>query len=193
MNITENKYKLVEIFYSIQGEGVRVGTPNIFVRFSYCNLSCSFCDTPYNDVNLELSEEELISNIEAFNCKNIIFTGGEPTLQLNDKLLKKLKDKNFYLAIESNGIKEISSLIDFICVSPKSKKIAQLEGDELKFVLKKGDNLPNKIGNFRNYLISPEMNYNEPNFENIDYCIELIKNNPEWRLSIQSHKFLKIR
>ena len=187
------KYKLVEIFYSIQGEGIRVGTPNIFVRFSLCNLSCSFCDTPYNDINFELTLDELLTEIEKFSCKNIIFTGGEPTLQLDDELLKVLKDKNYYLAIESNGIKKIPELIDFICVSPKSKKFEQLVGDELKLVLKEGDKLPERLGNFREYLISPEMNYNTPNFENINYCIELIKTNPEWRLSIQSHKFLKIR
>ncbi|MEK7431901.1 MAG: 7-carboxy-7-deazaguanine synthase QueE [Cyanobacteriota bacterium] len=189
----EKKYKLVEIFYSIQGEGTRVGTPNIFVRFSYCNLSCDFCDTPYNDINLELSEEELIKEIEKFKCKNIIFTGGEPTLQLNDNFLIKMKNKGYYLAIESNGIKEVSNIIDFICISPKSKKINQLIGDELKFVLKKGDFLPNKIGNFKNYLISPEMNYNLPNFDNINYCIDIVKENPSWSLSIQTHKFLNIR
>jgi 7-carboxy-7-deazaguanine synthase len=186
-------YKLVEIFYSLQGEGVRAGTPNIFVRFSYCNLSCDFCDTPYNDVNHQLTFSELISKIETYPCKNIIFTGGEPTLQLDDLLLKELKDKGYYLAIESNGIKPISELIDFICVSPKSKKFSQHHGDELKFVLKTGDSLPQKTGNFKHYLISPEMNYDVPNFENINYCIELVKNNPEWRLSTQSHKFLKIR
>lgn len=187
------KFKLVEIFYSIQGEGVRVGTPNIFVRFSNCNLSCRYCDTPYNDVNMELSENELISELEKYPCKNLILTGGEPTLQLDNDFLAKLKSKGYYLAIESNGIKKIPSLIDYVCISPKSKKIAQTTGNEIKYVLKKGDILPEKIGNFDNYLISPEMNYDSPNPENIDYCIELVKNNPDWRLSIQTHKFLKIR
>lgn len=186
-------YKLVEIFYSVQGEGIRTGTPNIFVRFSHCNLSCNFCDTPYNDVNLELNLSQLINEIEKYPCKNIIFTGGEPTLQLDNELLSELKKRNYYLAIESNGIKETPNLIDFICISPKSKKFIQLSGDEIKFVLKKGDNLPELSGNFKNYLISPEMNYNSPNMENIDYCVELVKNNPQWRLSIQSHKFMKIR
>lgn len=186
-------YQLVEIFYSIQGEGIRLGTPNIFIRFSHCNLSCSFCDTPYNDVNLELNLLQLIDKIEKYPCKNIIFTGGEPTLQLDDQLLSEFKNRGYYLAIESNGIKDIPKLIDFICISPKSKKFNQQSGDEIKFVLKKGDLIPEKIGNFKNYLISPEMNYDTPNMDNIDYCVEIIKNNPDWRLSIQSHKFMKIR
>mgnify|MGYP001580344384 FL=1 len=186
-------YKLVEIFYSLQGEGIRVGTPNIFVRFSYCNLSCDFCDTPYNDVNHEFTLSELISEIKSYPCKNIIFTGGEPTLKLDDELLKELKEEGYYLAIESNGIKPVPELIDFICVSPKSKKFSQMSGDELKFVLKAGDPLPEKVKGFSDYLISPEMKYDSPNFENINYCVELVKNNPEWRLSIQNHKFLKIR
>lgn len=186
-------YKLVETFYSLQGEGLRTGTPNIFVRFSYCNLTCSFCDTPYNDVNLELNLEQLIENIESYPCKNIIFTGGEPTLQLDNELLELLKKKGFYLAIESNGILPVPLLIDYICVSPKSKKFSQKQGDELKYVLKKGAPLPERVGEFKHYLISPEMNYDTPNIENINYCIELIKNNPEWRLSTQSHKFLNIK
>lgn len=187
------KFKLVEIFYSIQGEGVRVGTPNIFVRFSTCNLSCSYCDTPYNDVNMELTAEELITELEKYPCKNLILTGGEPTLQIDNELLANLKNQGYYLAIESNGINEVPNLIDYICISPKSKKFAQLKGNEIKYVLKKGDSLPIQIGDFDNYLISPEMNYDSPNFENINYCIELVKNHPEWRLSIQTHKFLRIR
>ena len=108
-------------------------------------------------------------------------------------LLKELKEEGYYLAIESNGIKPVPELIDFICVSPKSKKFSQMSGDELKFVLKAGDPLPEKVKGFSDYLISPEMKYDSPNFENINYCVELVKNNPEWRLSIQNHKFLKIR
>jgi len=186
-------YKLVEIFYSIQGEGNRIGTPNIFVRFSFCNLSCKFCDTPYNDVNFEFTLEELLNEIKKYNCKNIIFTGGEPTLQLDEELLLELKNRNYYLAIESNGIQTIPNLIDYISISPKSKKIAQLSGDEIKFILKKDDLLPDKIGDFKHYFISPEMNYNTPNFENINYCIDLVKENPSWKLNIQIHKFLNIR
>lgn len=187
------KYKLVEIFYSLQGEGLRVGTPNIFIRFSHCNLSCDFCDTPYNDVNLELDKNELLENIKQYNCKNIILTGGEPMLQVDDELISLFKENNYYLAIESNGIKEVHKEIDYICISPKSKKFFQITGDELKYVIKVGDKIPQKIGDFKNYLISPEMNYNTPNFDNLNYCIELVKNNPEWRLSIQSHKFMNIR
>jgi len=187
------KYKLVEIFYSIQGEGNRTGTANIFVRFSFCNLSCSFCDTPYNDVNYELSLEELLNEISKFDCKNIIFTGGEPSLQLDNELLSELKNRNYYLAIESNGTKEISNMIDYISISPKSNNLKQLSGDEIKFVLKKDSPLPEKIGVFKHYFISPEMNYDTANFENINYCIDLIKKNPSWKLNIQIHKFLSIR
>lgn len=187
------KYKLVEIFYSVQGEGVRVGTPNIFIRFSHCNLSCDFCDTPYNDVNLELDKNQILQYISQYSCKNIVLTGGEPTLQIDDELISLFKENSYYLAIESNGIKEIHPGIDFICISPKSKKFTHTYGDEIKYVLKKGDKIPPKTGNFKNYLISPQMNYNSPDMENLNYCVELIKNNPEWRLSIQSHKFMNIR
>lgn len=187
------KYKLVEIFYSIQGEGIRVGTPNIFIRFSHCNLSCDFCDTPYNDVNMEMERYQILEHIKQYPCKNIILTGGEPTLQLDEEIIKMFKDEGYYLAIESNGIKKIPQGIDYICVSPKSKRFEQNYGDELKYVLKTGETIPEKKGDFKNYLISPQMNYSTPDLDNLNYCIELIKTNPEWRLSIQSHKFMNIR
>ena len=108
----ENKYELVEVFYSLQGEGFRSGTANIFVRFSHCNLSCSFCDTPYTEVNLTLSESELIKKIKTYPSKNIIFTGGEPTLALKESLVRKLKKEGYYKSSSGIGIKSVNRLLN---------------------------------------------------------------------------------
>ena len=79
------KYKINDIFYSIQGEGYYTGNAVIFIRFSGCNLKCSFCDTDHSRYKF-LTKEEIYTKIKKFNSKHIIFTGGEPTLQINKEL-----------------------------------------------------------------------------------------------------------
>ena len=76
--------KYSEIFYSIQGEGQLVGLPSVFFRTSYCNLRCIWCDTPYTSwqpENKDISVEEAVSAILAYNCQQVVITGGEPFLQ----------------------------------------------------------------------------------------------------------------
>lgn len=182
------KYKINEIFYSIQGEGYYTGTPAVFVRFSGCNLSCDFCDTPHESFT-EYTKEQLIKEIGSFNCHFIIFTGGEPMLQLNKELLHPLKDAGFYLAIETNGTIEIPRSFDFdwITVSPKFGWI-QKEGSELKVVYK-GQDLTHYHHSsvFDYYYLQP------CSMKNIKEVIAKVKENPKWNLSIQIQKLLKIR
>ena len=94
--------KVNEIFYSIQGEGANSGTPLIFVRFSGCNLACKFCDTDFRKY-VEMSEEDIVAKVGQYaDCKAVIFTGGEPLLQLNEKLCNLLHEKGYWIAVESN-------------------------------------------------------------------------------------------
>ena len=192
----ENKYELVEVFYSLQGEGFRSGTANIFVRFSHCNLSCSFCDTPYTEVNLTLRESELIKKIKTYPSKNIIFTGGEPTLALKESLVRKLKKEGYYLAIETNGLIPVLKEIDWITVSPKTalKFIKQKRGNELKIIFGTQKNLAEwRKLDFDYYFLSPENNRETLNPENNRRVIEYVKNNARWRFTTQIHKVLGIR
>lgn len=187
------KLNINDIFYSLQGEGMRAGTANIFIRLAKCNLKCSFCDTDFETFK-EYTVEELFVELYKYPCKYIIWTGGEPTLQLTDEIVSVFKERGYYQAIETNGLKKIPEGIDFITVSPKTKiKNYQPNIDELKYVLAKGDDLPKITTVARAYIISP-MNYkDELNWENINYCVELIKRNPLWRLSLQTQKILKIK
>lgn len=140
MNLTVN-----EIFYSLQGEGARVGQPSIFIRLSKCNLACSFCDTDF-EFGRDMTIEEILDEIGLFGCDWIVWTGGEPTLQLTDEIVAAFKQNGYKQAIETNGTRRVPAGIDYITCSPKQnfKKIRTLipYADELRFPLQKGDSLP---------------------------------------------------
>lgn len=180
------KYKINEIFYSLQGEGYFTGTAAIFIRFTNCNLKCDFCDTDFKE-NFELTKEQILSEIKQYNCKMIIFTGGEPTLQINEDLISYLKQFGYYLAIETNGINKVIDNIDWITVSPKNENLKQNSGNELKLIF---DTLQPEIFinlNFKHFYLQPKSE------QNIDKIINYIKENTKWKLSLQTQKLLKIR
>jgi len=187
-----------EIFYSLQGEGARKGSPNIFVRFAQCNLECGFCDTEFESFR-ELTVDELLEECGRFLCKNIIFTGGEPLLQLTGDVVRIFKKAGYFLAIETNGTITPPKGLDWIAVSPKvaehvvAKKFNGVHINELKYVRNKSQGIPRPKVNADHYFISPEFDGDYPNKANIDHCIELVKENPGWKLSVQEHKLLKIR
>jgi 7-carboxy-7-deazaguanine synthase len=153
-----------ELFYSIQGEGPQVGMPAWFIRTTGCNLTCSFCDTKYA---LKEGKEMSIIDIKRKinnNCKNIVFSGGEPLLQ-EDLLdvIKSLGDKNIY--IESNGTIFKSDLINFatFIVSPKP----QFLNTKYMEVLKKWA----QLATFK-FVINNKWDFDEA----IDICKKLKKN-----------------
>lgn len=191
--------KVREIFYSIQGEGAKQGTASIFIRLSNCNLNCWFCDTDWS-TGTEMSIKEIKKEISKYPCKEIVWTGGEPTLQLTDEILKQFH--GYYHCIESNGTNEIPSLINYIVISPKDtglhKSIKKV--NEIRIPLSSLNDYPDvkEYPMADNYFVSP-LFLGKPkerfqlNISNIEFCIEFIKKNPEWRLSLQIHKLLKIR
>jgi len=195
------KLNIVEIFYSIQGEGANTGMPAIFIRLGGCNLQCWYCDTEWHHYK-EMSIPEILSAIAPYNCKNIIWTGGEPTLQLTNDILGYFN--GYYHCIETNGTNPVPTLIDYISCSPKVSP-ARLKQhftyiDEIRFPLSKGDILPSieELPSAKHYYISPlflgaENERMERNQENIDYCLDYILQHPGWKLSIQLHKLLNIR
>ena len=94
--------KINEIFYSLQGEGFHTGTPAVFIRFSGCNLRCSFCDTHHEEGTL-MSDEQLIDAVSAYPCRMVILTGGEPSLWIDETLIERLHQAGKYVCIETNG------------------------------------------------------------------------------------------
>lgn len=195
-------YKIVEIFHSVQGEGARAGIPHVFIRFGKCNLACEWCDTDFETYD-EMSVNEIVKIVKEFNCKKVIYTGGEPMLNDLWPISRELKKLGIELSCESNGTIEIpEGLLDWICISPKDQeypgvKIRQRSGDELKVVyvgqdLAMYDEL--KQG-FDNLFLQPcyiESETVEWNGKNFSLTENVVKSNSEWRLSLQTHKWMQI-
>jgi len=195
------KLNISEIFYSIQGEGVRVGTANVFIRTQGCKAQHACfamgikCDTEFES-GREYSIDMIYNEIKDFDCKNIIWTGGEPAQQLTDDILQFFKEKGYYQCIETSGLFPVSPLIDFISVSPKvaehviKKNFKKVS--ELRYVRHKGQSIPNPSIKADYYFVSPHSDGFTLNFDNIKHCLELVKNNPIWRISIQMHKIYSV-
>lgn len=113
--------KFVEIFESVKGEGMQAGVPMMFIRFATCNLSCDFCDTPYNRVGIRMTVDELVEYVRGRHPSWVIFTGGEPMVQLNREITSQLKDVGIKMAIETNGMIYNDAMLDldYINISPK--------------------------------------------------------------------------
>ena len=194
-------YPIVEIFHSVQGEAFHSGVPHVFIRFGNCNLRCEWCDTNFLEYE-EMELDDIIDEVLKYNCKRVIFTGGEPCLQDLKTIGSELKKYGINLSVETNGTIKVPELIDWICVSPKDQvypnsKIIQRTGDELKVVycgqnLSMYDDL--KQG-FTHHFIQPcyiEAESIEQNGANFAVVENLVKENPGWRLSLQTHKWMGV-
>jgi len=143
--------KVNEIYHSIQGESSKSGLPCVFVRLTYCNLRCTYCDTEYAFYDGEdKSIEEILNEVKKYNCKLVEVTGGEPLVQKETlELMKRLCDEGFDVMLETGGsltIKDIDErvliIMDLKCPSSKMEKKNLYENinflkpaDELKFVI----------------------------------------------------------
>lgn len=221
-------YRINEVFYSLQGEGVRAGTANVFVRFSGCNLTCTRdgeagfdCDTEFTSGRTFTAEELLAEAMRVGGtCRSVIFTGGEPMLHLDDELLRAFKrlasapgnasgrtplDGIWHIAVETNGTLDLpSNGIDWVCVSPKSAEhtLRVKRASEVKYVRHAGQGIPRPTIEADHYLISPAFETligpsGQPVFrplpDALAWCIQLVKENPKWRLSVQQHKTWGVR
>jgi 7-carboxy-7-deazaguanine synthase (Cx14CxxC type) len=207
-------FHVKEIYYTLQGEGSRTGRPSVFCRFSGCNLwtgieadreksICSFCDTDFLGTDgpgggKHKDIKSLINKIDSEWPKSqpnkyVVFTGGEPALQITKALVYELQIKGFEVAIETNGTLELPDNIDWVTVSPKADtKISVTSGNELKLVFPQTENNPDNFihMDFEEFYLQPkdgdERNINTQ--KTIQYCLE----NPEWKLSLQTHKYMGI-
>ncbi len=143
--------KVNEIYYSVQGESTKAGLPCVFIRLTFCNLRCTYCDTEYafyNGNDLEISD--IISSVKKYNCKLVELTGGEPLVQKESlELMKQLCDEGFEVMLETSGslsIKDVDErvkvILDFKCPSSGMLKKNLYENinylkpiDEVKFVI----------------------------------------------------------
>lgn len=182
MNITE-------IFYSIQGEGLKTGCPTIFIRLGGCNKNCWFCDTSDKETT-KMSCTEIVAEVNKYNCNNICITGGEPTIQSIDDVIDLLSLSQKYLSIETNGSNYISCLNKFnhITVSPKGwfdKRFLKI-ASEFKHIVYR--DVPN-------FLETKAIQYLQPVYgdsESLSICVEAVKYDPRFRLGTQIHKYLGV-
>ncbi len=214
-------YSVKEMFYTLQGEGFHTGRPAVFCRFTGCNLwsgreqdrqtsICQFCDTDFIGTDGQnggkfTTPAELAATINSFwpvemAEKFVVFTGGEPALQLDNELIEAMHTYGFECAVESNGTLPLPNNLDWVCISPKgSSVIVTTKCDELKLVYPQTEALPERFEHFQatyRYL-SPKNNYRDQTIvpgENpyTAQCINFCLNNPKWRLTLQSHKILNI-
>lgn len=196
------EYNIVEIFHSVQGEGFRAGIPHVFIRFGRCNLRCEWCDTDF-DTYEAMTALDILAQVLEYPCKNIVFTGGEPMLNDLWPLSRLLHRRGYHLSIESNGTVEIpEGLLDWICISPKDQMypnahIKQRRGDELKCVyvgqpLSMYDDL--RLG-FDHHYLQPcydEKASVEENGRSFAITEAVVKQHDDWRLSLQTHKWMGI-
>lgn len=195
-------YMVNEIFYSLQGEGVRTGTANLFLRFSGCNQTCRKethgfdCDTEFAG-GRSMTGQEILAELRAAGprCNWVVLTGGEPALQLDTSLITTLRDAGYQMAIETNGSIELPAGIDWITVSPKVAEhaIRQRTAHEVKYVRGRGQAIPRTVVQADYKLISPAFDGDQLDPSTLHWCIQLVKENPEWRLSMQMHKRWQVR
>ena len=211
-------YSVKEVFYSLQGEGFHSGRPAIFCRMSKCNLwtgreadraeaVCQFCDTDFIGTDGQNGgkfpdAEALCQHLLQFWPQDsavnpfVVLTGGEPLLQVDDALIQALHSHQFEIAVETNGTKTAPADIDWICMSPKANAPIILDsGHELKLVYPQPELMPEKVADldFRYFYLQP-MDDKDPQVtqnnvkQAVDYCLK----NPQWNLSLQTHKLLGI-
>jgi 7-carboxy-7-deazaguanine synthase (Cx14CxxC type) len=208
-------YSVKEIFYTLQGEGAQAGRPAVFCRFAGCNLwsgreadrataVCRFCDTDFVGTDgvgggKFASAVSLAATIDAQwpadkpVRKYVVFTGGEPLLQLDAALIDAMHAHGFEIAIETNGTLPVPDGVDWVCMSPKQgAEVVVTRGDEIKLVVpQEGQDLSAfERLEFAHYFLQPMDGPDK--LRNTEFAIATCKNNPQWRLSIQTHKLLQI-
>jgi 7-carboxy-7-deazaguanine synthase len=196
------RYVVNEIFYSLQGEGVRAGTPNLFLRFARCNLACRVethgfdCDTEFES-GRSMTLPEILEEMTVLSadCRWVVLTGGEPALQVDRELIDAFHAARYQLAIETNGSVALPPGIDWVTVSPKVAEHAlrQRTAHEVKYVRGYGQAIPRTAVEAEHYLVSPAFDGPEVDPRTLDWCIRLVRDNPPWRLSVQQHKLWHVR
>lgn len=193
---------LVEEFYSLQGEGFHTGKAAYFIRIGGCDLGCTWCDSAFTwDYSLfpETEVDKIVENAAACVAKAAVVTGGEPLMWNLDYLCEKLKDKGIETFLETSGACPPSGTWDWVCLSPKKQNPPLPEmftrANELKVIITKESDLHWAVSNSRkvtkecHLFLQPEWS----EYKSITpLIVSFIKQNPKWRISLQSHKFMKI-
>lgn len=196
----DKTYRINEVFYSLQGEGRWAGRAAIFVRFSGCNLRCPFCDTDFKHYE-EYSAQQLIGKIKevAPECRFIVLTGGEPTLQADNQLTRALSNEGYYIAMETNGTRRIPAHVNWVTCSPKYGYLKEAEpvlkeADEVKVVFDGEHEVSNYGIIAKCFYVQPcDVGDKNKNAVILKETVDFVKKYPEWQLSLQQQKIINVR
>ncbi|WP_375502636.1 7-carboxy-7-deazaguanine synthase [uncultured Jatrophihabitans sp.] len=210
-------YRLKEIFYTLQGEGSHVGRPSVFARFTSCNLwtgresdrhraICQFCDTDFVGTDgpgggrFDTADSLADAISAAWGGQAhpaaepyVVCTGGEPLLQLDTAAVEAMHARGFTVAVETNGTQPAPAGLDWICVSPKAgAPLALTAGHDLKLVFPQDGAPPEAFEHlaFERFLLQPMDGPDRD--KNARLAVEYCLAHPQWRLSLQTHKYLGI-
>lgn len=207
-------YIVKELFKTLQGEGAQAGRAAVFCRFAGCNLwsgremdragaACRFCDTDFVGTDgpgggrFATASELAIAIAQTWGAmperRYVVFTGGEPLLQLDAALIDAVKREGFTLALETNGTLQVPAGIDWVCVSPKAgTRLAQSCGQELKLVYPQMGLEPAELAglDFEHFFLQPMDGPDRA--RNTELAVAYCLDHPRWRISLQTHKLMGI-
>jgi 7-carboxy-7-deazaguanine synthase len=195
------KLPVMEKFYTIQGEGYYSGQPFYFIRLGGCDVGCHWCDVKESwDHNQHqfIEVDDLIKDVKE-HTSNVVITGGEPLMWNLSELTKRFKENNIKLHLETSGAYEMSGNWDWICLSPKKKKLPKQEiysiANELKVIIYNNDDF--KFAIQESEKVSSECKlFLQPEWSKFDIMkdkiAQFVMNNKNWNISLQIHKYLEI-
>lgn len=196
------KIPVVEMFHSIQGEGLHTGKPAFFIRLAGCDVCCTWCDEriAWDETLFPLlTIDEIVDNVKKSNANTVVVTGGEPFRHRLEELTNKLEQMGITRMVETSGTEKITGQWSWITMSPKKHQPPlpenYLKTNELKVVIQKETDF--QWAEHNASLVSNEtVLYLQPEWSCFDEImpkiVQYIKSNPQWRLSVQVHKFLNI-
>ncbi len=202
MNLIDNKLPVMEAFYTLQGEGFHAGRAAYFIRLGGCNVGCVWCDVKESwdaSVHPQQTIREIVQNASLHAGRLAVITGGEPLMYDLGDLTKTFREAGFQTNIETSGAYPMSGAWDWVCFSPKKFKEAHPsifeQANELKIVIynqsdfKFAEKYAKLVNVNCQLLLQPEWSKRE---KMQPIIVEYIKANPQWRVSLQTHKFLNI-
>ena len=193
---------VMELFYSIQGEGMHTGKASFFIRLAGCDVGCHWCDVKESwDKNIHPIKEinELAKEAKESGTEIVIVTGGEPTMYPLRDLTNALHKEGLKVHLETSGAYKIDGTFDWICLSPKKNKAPLKESlqkaNELKVVIYNKDDFKWAEQNAKE--VSPKCKLLlQPEWSRADkvtpLIVEYVKKNPQWQVSLQTHKYMNI-
>lgn len=193
---------VMEQFYTIQGEGRHSGRAAYFIRLGGCDVGCVWCDVKESwdaDKHPLTSIESLLVNIQQTPANFVVITGGEPAMYSLKELVAVLQDNQLEVAIETSGCYPLDTQVDWYCFSPKKFKQpieeAYIKANELKVVIFHPSDL--EWANEHAKKVNPScLLYLQTEWSKQDKILPLlitfVQNNPNWKISLQTHKYLNI-